>query len=67
MFKEPRGLTVFTFDGKSVYFCSSKCRKNTFLKRDSRKVNWIRKDKGSKAVFEQESPEKSEKDGFKSI
>jgi len=39
----PRGLTIFTFDGKSLFFCSSKCRRNVALKRDSKKVNWIRK------------------------
>lgn len=41
----PRGLTVFTFDGKSVHLCSGKCRKNLALKRDPRKVNWVRKHK----------------------
>jgi ribosomal protein L24E len=46
-FKEPRGLTVFTFDGRSVFFCSSKCRKNNDnLKRDPKKVNWVIKRKG---------------------
>lgn len=43
MFKEPRGLTVFTFDGRSIHFCSSKCRRNANLKRDPRKTNWVRK------------------------
>lgn len=42
-FKEPRGLTLFTFEGKTIYFCSSKCRKNMALKRDPRKTNWVRK------------------------
>lgn len=39
----PRGLTVFTFDGRSVYFCSSKCKRNSDLKRDPKKVNWIKR------------------------
>jgi large subunit ribosomal protein L24e len=42
-FKEPRGLTIFTFDGRSIHYCSSKCRRNAKLGRDSRKVNWVRK------------------------
>lgn len=44
-YKEPRGLTVFTFDGKTIHFCSSKCRRNIALKRDPRKVNWVKKEK----------------------
>ncbi len=42
-FKDPRGLTVFTFDGRAIHFCSSKCRKNTSLGRDGRKTNWVKK------------------------
>ncbi len=58
-YKEPRGLTVFTFDGKTVHFCSSKCRRNIALKRDPRKVNWIKKEKKiSKA--EKEAEKKAE-------
>jgi len=41
----PRGLTVFLFDGKSLHFCSSKCKRNMDLKRDSRKVNWVKREK----------------------
>tara|TARA_Y100000310_G_scaffold51177_1_gene47214 strand:- start:293 stop:604 length:312 start_codon:yes stop_codon:yes gene_type:complete len=44
-YQEPRGLTVFTFDGKTIHFCSSKCRRNLNLKRDPRKVNWIKREK----------------------
>jgi len=51
-YKEPRGLTVFTFDGKSVHYCSSKCRRNFDLKRDSKKVNWVRKKKSVKGKIE---------------
>jgi large subunit ribosomal protein L24e len=40
-YKEPRGLTVYTFDGKAVHYCSSKCRKNTNLGRDGRKMKWV--------------------------
>jgi len=46
-YKEPRGLTVFTFDGRSIYFCSGKCRKNMqHLKRDPKKTNWVTKRTG---------------------
>jgi large subunit ribosomal protein L24e len=39
----PKGLTFVQTDGKIVYLCSSKCRKNMKLKR--RKVKWIEKKK----------------------
>lgn len=46
-FKEPRGLTVFTFDGRSVYYCSGKCRKNMeHLRRDPKKIKWVEKREG---------------------
>ena len=52
-YKEPRGLTVFTFDGKTIRFCSSKCRRNADLKRDPKKVNWVKRKKKEKTT---ESP-----------
>jgi len=46
----PRGLTIFQLDGKTIHYCSSKCRRNHALKRDPRKVNWVKRDKeGSKS------------------
>jgi large subunit ribosomal protein L24e len=48
----PRGLTVFTFDGRSVHFCSSKCKRNLDLKRDPKKVNWIKREKKGKKAEE---------------
>ena len=58
----PRGLTVFTFDGRSIFYCSSKCRRNANLKRDPKKVNWVKKDKTKKKVREaREVKEKVEK------
>ena len=57
-YKEPRGLTVFTFDGKSLHFCSSKCRRNLNLKRDPRKVNWVKREK--KITKSQKEVEKKE-------
>jgi large subunit ribosomal protein L24e len=41
----PRGLTIFLNDGRTIFFCSSKCRRNQGLGRDPRKVNWVRKSK----------------------
>lgn len=41
----PRGLTLFLLDGKTLYFCSSKCRRNFKLKRDPRKTTWVKKPK----------------------
>ena len=57
-YKFPRGLTLVLNDGNILYFCSSKCRKNLLqLKRDNKKVNWIRKAE----VSETESFENTEK------
>ena len=47
-YKEPRGLTIFTFDGREINFCTSKCQKNMALKRDPKKVNWVKREKKSK-------------------
>lgn len=44
-YAEHKGLTVFTFDGRTVHLCSSKCRRNADLKRDPKKVNWIKREK----------------------
>ena len=53
-YSEHKGLTIFTFDGRTVHFCSSKCKRNLNLKRDPRKINWVkrRKDFGA-AVLEE--------------
>lgn len=39
----PRGTTIVMNDGRIQYLCSSKCRKNMFMKR--RKVRWIKSKK----------------------
>jgi len=44
----PRGLTLFLVDGKTLYFCSSKCKRNFNLKRDPRKTNWVKRIKKNK-------------------
>lgn len=38
------GTMHITKEGKTIYFCSSKCKKNMLkLKRNPRKVKWLRK------------------------
>ncbi len=44
-YEYPRGVMVVQRDGTAKPFCSSKCRKNSEMKRDNRKVNWVRKNK----------------------
>jgi large subunit ribosomal protein L24e len=58
-YKEPRGLTVFTFDGRAVHYCSGKCRKNTLLKRDPKKTAWVKKDKEARAVLQEIAKEEA--------
>jgi len=51
----PRGLSLILNDGNILYFCSSKCKKNQLkLKRDNKKVNWIRKDKSLDVPLEED-------------
>jgi large subunit ribosomal protein L24e len=47
LYDVPRGLTKVMNDGRILYLCSSKCRKNMTMKR--RKVRWISKSKQGKA------------------
>ena len=42
----PSGLTIFTIDGRSIHYCSSKCRKNVNIGRDPKRVKWVKKYKG---------------------
>lgn len=60
-FKEPRGLVIFTFDGRSVNYCSSKCRRNAALGRDGRKMNWVKKSPYYMAAVKEEQEEDIEK------
>jgi len=47
----PRGLTLILNDGNIMYFCTKKCRLNALkLKRDNKKVNWVRKAGVNEAV-----------------
>ena len=41
----PRGVSVVQKSGVVKYFCSSKCRKNSEMGRDNRKVKWVKKAK----------------------
>ncbi|MDO8623418.1 MAG: 50S ribosomal protein L24 [archaeon] len=55
----PRGLTLVMADGKVIYLCSGKCRKNMKMKR--RKVNWVtKKKKGEREILIQDIKEKEE-------
>lgn len=45
----PRGTTVVHKDGTPKHFCSSKCRKNSEMGRDNRKVHWVKKTAENKA------------------
>ena len=54
----PRGITVVHKDGTVKYFCSSKCRKNSEMGRDNRKVGWVKKSVVAKAETERKSAEK---------
>ena len=44
----PKGVTVVQISGVVRYYCCSKCRKNSEMGRDNRKVKWVRKVKGEK-------------------
>ena len=59
-YENPRGLTIFTFDGKSLFYCSSKCRNNAKLKRDPKKTNWVKSVKKVKVSNVEEKPVKKE-------
>jgi len=48
----PKGLTLVMKDGTINHLCSSKCKKNKFMKR--RKVRWILKAKKSKEELQKE-------------
>lgn len=54
----PRGLTLVLPDGRILYFCSSKCRKNYELGRVGKKMKWVsKKKKGKKPEVAQEKIE----------
>ncbi|MEM2932836.1 MAG: 50S ribosomal protein L24e [Candidatus Pacearchaeota archaeon] len=41
--RKGRGLMLVKNDGKVLWFCSGKCRKNFNMGRDPRKLKWTRK------------------------
>lgn len=51
MYEFPKGLSIVKNSGSVNYFCSSKCRKNSGMKR--RKARWISKQKKSKKEIQQ--------------
>jgi large subunit ribosomal protein L24e len=42
-YKFPRGTTVVQKEGTVRHYCNSKCRKNSEMGRDNRKVKWVKK------------------------
>lgn len=52
----PRGITVVQKDGTPRFYCSSKCRKNSDMGRDNRKVRWVKKS----AVAKEEAAKRME-------
>ena len=39
----PCGVTSIQKDGNPRYYCSGKCRKNSEMGRDNKKVKWVKK------------------------
>ena len=39
----PKGTTVVQKEGSVKYYCSSKCRKNSEMGRQNKKVKWVKK------------------------
>ena len=58
-YHNPRGLTLVMKDGTINHLCSSKCRKNMFMKR--RKVRWILKDKKDTPTLQRRSTPEGDK------
>lgn len=52
----PRGLTLALNDGRLLYFCSSKCRKNFEMGRDNKKVRWVASKKRAETEEAEEKP-----------
>lgn len=53
-FEMPYGMIIVQKDGTPKPFCSSKCRKNSEMGRDNRKVKWILKMVHNKAKAEED-------------
>jgi large subunit ribosomal protein L24e len=60
-YENPRGLTIFTFDGKSLFYCSSKCKNNAKLGRDPKKTAWVKSEKKVKVKKVEEKPKEEPK------
>ncbi len=56
LYDVPHGLTWVMNDGRILYLCSSKCRKNMLMKR--RKVRWIHKSEEVDMSSEKSATEK---------
>ena len=60
VYEFPRGLTYVLNDGNILYFCSGKCQKNNKLKRDPKKVNWVKRVKKGEKLLEEGASDKQE-------
>ena len=49
-FSHGMGLMYVKTDATVLWFCSSKCRRNLDLKRDPKKVNWVKRKKKDKTT-----------------
>jgi len=52
-FEIPRGMTIIQKDGTPRFYCSGKCRKNSEMGRDNKKVKWVLKIPENKAKAEE--------------
>ena len=61
-----KGIHVIGNDGNVNYFCSSKCRKNSNLKRDKRRVRWTEAFHTTREKARARAAERAEKEKAKS-
>lgn len=62
----PKGVTVVQRDGNPRYYCCSKCRKNSEMGRDNRKVKWVKKSAVAKEEAAKRIEAKAEREAAKS-
>jgi large subunit ribosomal protein L24e len=56
--QEPgKGVILAMNDGKIIYFCSSKCKKNYKMGRNPKKTGWVRPPEKVKKVVKEEKKE----------
>ena len=50
------GFTLYKKDGTPVHYCSKKCEKNAFLKRNPRRLKWTNRFLAGKSQKSKPSP-----------